>query len=144
NWVRVYLPTRPNGLTGWIRRRAVRLLHNPYRIVVRLRRHRLELWKGTRRVLHARTVVGTPSTPTPVGMFYVVDLLKPPDPHGSYGPFTYDLSAHSNVLREFAGGDGHAATHGTNQHRQRRQHDRHARLHLPTHELTPTTATLSV
>src|SRR5437763_13727977 len=115
NWVRVYLPTRPNGLTGWIRKRAVRLLHNPYRIVVRLRAHRLELWKGTRRVLRARTVVGNAGTPTPVGMFYVVDLLTPPDPHGSYGPFTYDLSAHSNVLREFAGGDGHVAIHGTNQ-----------------------------
>jgi hypothetical protein len=115
NWVRVYLPTRPNGLTGWIRRRSVRLLHNPYRIVIRLRAHRLEVWKGTRRVLHARTVVGNASTPTPLGMFYVVDLLKPPDPHGSYGPFTYDLSAHSHVLREFAGGDGHVAIHGTNQ-----------------------------
>ena len=44
----------------------------------------------------------------------IFDLLKPPDPRGSYGPFTYDLSAHSNVLREFAGGDGHVAIHGTN------------------------------
>lgn len=34
--MRVYLPTRPNGRDGWVRARAVRLLRNPYRLVVRL------------------------------------------------------------------------------------------------------------
>jgi lipoprotein-anchoring transpeptidase ErfK/SrfK len=114
-WIRVYLPTRPNGGTGWIQRRSVRLLRNPYRIVIHVRRHRLDLWERRRLVLRARTVVGRPGTPTPLGLFYVVDLLRPPDPHGSYGPFTFDLSAHSAVLREFAGGDGHVAIHGTNE-----------------------------
>src|SRR5437016_4887185 len=45
DWVRVYLPTRPNGATGWVRARGVRVLRNPYRLVVYVRRHRLELWK---------------------------------------------------------------------------------------------------
>src|SRR5262249_58407941 len=57
-WVRVYLPTRPNGRTGWVRARAVRLLRNPYRLVVRLRGHRLVLWKGQRVVRRARAGVG--------------------------------------------------------------------------------------
>jgi len=114
-WVRVYLPTRPNHSVGWVRRRAVKLLRDPYRIVIRLRSHDLELWRGTKRVLRARTVVGKPSTPTPRGLYYVVDLLRPPDPNGAYGPFTFDLSAHSYVLRTFAGGDGHVAIHGTNE-----------------------------
>jgi hypothetical protein len=114
-WVRVYLPTRPNGATGWVRARAVRVLRNPYRIVVRLRTHKLYLFRGTKRVVSGKTVTGRPSLPTPVGMYYVVDLLKPPDPNGAYGPYTFDLSAHSNVLKTFAGGDGHVAIHGTNE-----------------------------
>jgi lipoprotein-anchoring transpeptidase ErfK/SrfK len=115
NWIRVYLPMRPNHRTGWVRRRAVELLRDPYRIVIRLRSHELELHRGTRRVLRATTVVGKASTPTPRGLFYVVDLLRPSDPGGAYGPFAFDLSAHSYVLQHFAGGDGHVAIHGTNE-----------------------------
>ncbi len=114
DWVRVYLPLRPNGSTGWVHDRAVRLLRNPYRIVIRLSAHRLYLWRGDRVVLQATTVVGKPDTPTPVGMYFIVDLLRPPDPNGAYGPYTYDLSAHSDVLKTFDGGDGHVAIHGTN------------------------------
>ena len=115
NWVRVYLPVRPNGSKGWVRAPAVKLLWNPWRIVVRLHAHRLDVWRGKHLFLHAKVVVGKPSTPTPVGTFFVVNLLKPPDPHGAYGAYTYDLSAHSTVFQTFAGGDGHVAIHGTNE-----------------------------
>ncbi|HZC29356.1 MAG TPA: L,D-transpeptidase, partial [Gaiellaceae bacterium] len=115
HWVRVYLPNRPDERTGWVHRRAVRLLTNPYRIVVRLHAHRLLLWKGDRVVLRARTVVGKPSTPTPAGMYFIVDLLRPPNPDGAYGPYAFNLSAHSRVLRTFAGGDGVVAIHGTDE-----------------------------
>jgi lipoprotein-anchoring transpeptidase ErfK/SrfK len=113
HWVRVFLPRRPNGVTGWIPRKAVRLLKNPYRIQVRLRAHRLVLWKGDRVVLRTRTVVGKPSTPTPTGTFFVTDLLRPSDPNGAYGPYAFNLSAHSRVFFHFAGGDGVVAIHGT-------------------------------
>jgi lipoprotein-anchoring transpeptidase ErfK/SrfK len=93
----------------------VRLLRNPYRLVVRLRAHRIVLWKGQRVVLQGGTVVGASATPTPVGMYYVVELLRPPDPNGSYGPYSFGISAHSNVLKRFAGGDGRVGIHGTNQ-----------------------------
>ena len=59
--------------------------------------------------------VGTRSTPTPRGLYYIVELLKPSNPNGSYGPFSFGLSAHSNVLKRFAGGDGRVGLHGTNQ-----------------------------
>jgi hypothetical protein len=114
NWVRVYLPLRPNGSKGWVPARAVKLLWNPWRIVIRLRAHRMYVFRGRRLFLHAKVVVGKPSTPTPVGTYFIVNLLKPPDPNADYGPFTYDLSAHSYVLKTFAGGDGHVAIHGTN------------------------------
>jgi lipoprotein-anchoring transpeptidase ErfK/SrfK len=114
-WVHVYLPLRPNGSTGWVKADAVRLLRNPYRIVVRLRAHRLEVFRDRDLFVNAKIVDGKPSTPTPIGTFFVVDLLRPSDPNGAYGPFTYDLSAHSDVLKTFAGGDGHVAIHGTNE-----------------------------
>jgi lipoprotein-anchoring transpeptidase ErfK/SrfK len=114
-WVRLYMPTRPDGRTGWVRRRAVHLLRNPYRIVVRLRGHRLELWRSKRRVFRTGIVVGARATPTPRGLFYVTQLLKPPDPNGAYGLYSFGLSAHSRVLKTFAGGNGQVGIHGTNQ-----------------------------
>jgi len=114
-WVRVYLPTRPNGSLGWVRRSAVRLYENQYRLVVRLRRHQLQLWNGDRLAAKYPVAVGTSSTPTPRGLFYIVELLRPVDPNGSYGPYSFGLSAHSGVLQHFAGGDGRVGLHGTNQ-----------------------------
>ncbi len=114
-WVRVFLPTRPNESQGWVRRRAVRVYTNGYRLVIRLRSHQLRLWRGDRLVARYPVAVGTRSTPTPRGLYYIVELLKPDSPAGSYGPFSFGLSAHSNVLKRFAGGDGRVGLHGTNQ-----------------------------
>jgi lipoprotein-anchoring transpeptidase ErfK/SrfK len=115
DWVRVFLPTRPNGSQGWVKRRAVRVYTNGYRLVVRLRSHQLRLWRGDRLLARYPVAVGTRSTPTPRGLYYIVELLQPTDPNGSYGPYSFGLSAHSNVLKRFAGGDGRVGLHGTNQ-----------------------------
>ncbi|MDX6386985.1 MAG: hypothetical protein QOD85_787 [Gaiellaceae bacterium] len=115
DWVRVFLPTRPNGSQGWVKRRAVRMYTNGYRLVVRLRSHQLRLWRGDRLLARYPVAVGTRSTPTPRGLYYIVELLQPSDPNGSYGPYSFGLSAHSNVLKRFAGGDGRVGLHGTNQ-----------------------------
>ncbi|MBA3734861.1 MAG: L,D-transpeptidase [Actinobacteria bacterium] len=115
DWVRVFLPTRPNMSQGWVKRRSVRVYTNGYRLVVRLRSHELRLWRGDQMVAKYPVAIGTRSTPTPRGLYYIVELLKPSDPNGSYGPFSFGLSAHSNVLKRFAGGDGRVGLHGTNQ-----------------------------
>jgi hypothetical protein len=114
-WVHVYLPTRPNGSLGWVRERAVKLYDNHYRLVVRLRAHRLQLWKKRHLLASYPVATGTASTPTPRGLYYIVELLQPSNPGGSYGPFSFGLSAHSNVLKTFAGGDGRVGLHGTNE-----------------------------
>jgi lipoprotein-anchoring transpeptidase ErfK/SrfK len=115
DWVHVYLPTRPNGTLGWVRSRAVKMYDNRYRLVVRLRAHRLQLWRKRHLLASYPVAVGTSSTPTPRGLFYIVELLQPSNPGGSYGPFSFGLSAHSNVLKTFAGGDGRVGLHGTNE-----------------------------
>ena len=58
--------------------------------------------------------VGRAVTPTPSGLYYVTELLKQPDPTGLYGPYAFGLSAHSDVLHEFAGRNGILGLHGTN------------------------------
>jgi lipoprotein-anchoring transpeptidase ErfK/SrfK len=114
DWLEALLPMRPNGTTGWIRSRDVRLFEHPYRIHVELGERRLTVTRGDRVIDHKRVAVGTPDAPTPTGLFYTTVLAKPDDTNGPYGPFAYGLSAYSEVYQEFAGGDGQVAIHGTN------------------------------
>ena len=112
-WERVYLPKRPNGTTGWVRDRQVSLALDPYRVVVSLRRHRVVAFRGGHVVLRARAGVGRSVLPTPRGTYFIVELLKQPDPHGVYGPYAFGLSAFSNVLYRFGAGPGQIGLHGT-------------------------------
>ena len=113
-WVRVYLPTRPNLSSGWLRARDVTFAANPYRVTVKLRDHRLTLWRAGRAVMRARIGTGKARSPTPTGRYFVTDLLRPPNPRGFYGPYALGLSAHSTVYTSFAGGNGQVGIHGTN------------------------------
>jgi lipoprotein-anchoring transpeptidase ErfK/SrfK len=114
DWLRVLLPMEPNGSQGWIRAREVRLSENPFSVEVDLGDRRLAAFRGHRVVLRASVAIGTPATPTPTGLFFTTLLAKPDDPTGPYGPFAYGLSAYSEALETFAGGDGQVAIHGTN------------------------------
>jgi lipoprotein-anchoring transpeptidase ErfK/SrfK len=114
DWYQVYLPMRPNGVTGWIRARDVKLRLNPYRVEVDLSSNRLRVFEGAKKLMDEAVAAGTGGTPTPKGLFYTTILVKPPDPGGAYGPFAYGLSAYSEVLFSFGGGDGQVAIHGTN------------------------------
>lgn len=119
-WLRVLLPVRPNGTSGWIRRADVKLSSHRYRIVVELATHRITVFEGTS-VFHEEAVgVGARSTPTPGGRYYTTQLVRPIDaggqplPDGPYGPYAYALSGFSDVLFDFEGGEGIIGIHGTN------------------------------
>ena len=113
DWLEVYLPVRPNGSTGWVRRGDVALSQHHYRIELSLSRHRLQLFHGANVVMDEPIGVGTGRTPTPGGVYYIKELLRPPDPAGSYGPYAYGLSGFSEELSTFAGGEGVIGLHGT-------------------------------
>lgn len=115
DWVRVYLPVRPNGSTGWLRMADVHLASTDYRIEVRLTEHRLLLHKGSEVVMDVPVGVGREEVPTPGGVYYIKELLQPPTPGGTYGAYAYGLSGYSPVLESFAGGAGVIGIHGTNQ-----------------------------
>jgi lipoprotein-anchoring transpeptidase ErfK/SrfK len=113
-WARVLLPIRPNGSSGWIKVSRVSLARHTYRLSINLDTHKLTAFNGAKVVLKTPVGVGRAVTPTPSGQYYITELLKQPDPTGTYGPYAFGLSAHSNVLHEFAGRDGILGLHGTN------------------------------
>lgn len=58
-----------------------------------------------------KVVVGAPGTPTPLGLFSIVGAWRSP-PTAFLGSWILPLTAHSNALREFEGGDGTVGIHG--------------------------------
>jgi lipoprotein-anchoring transpeptidase ErfK/SrfK len=113
-WVRVQLPIRPNGTAGWVRADRVRLSGTRVRFEVHLGSRRLEIWRGGRLLHRFSAGVGRPGTPTPVGRFAIQDPVPTlPAWRSVYGAWTLTLTAHSNVLKRFMGGDGLVAIHGT-------------------------------
>ncbi|HEX3393638.1 MAG TPA: sigma-70 family RNA polymerase sigma factor [Acidimicrobiales bacterium] len=120
DWLRVLLPTRPNGSTGWVRRQDVTLSSHTFSIVVELAAHRITVFNGTHPFLSEPVAVGTTDTPTPGGLYYIKELIRPVDSRGRvyssgpYGPYAYGLSGFSDVLADFAGGDGVIGIHGNN------------------------------
>jgi lipoprotein-anchoring transpeptidase ErfK/SrfK len=113
-WVRVLLPVRPNGSTGWIRSSDVRLTPNSYRILIEKGAHQITVYNGVNIVIQEPVAVGKDATPTPTGKFYLRVLLKAPNPNTVYGPYAYGLSGYSEVLTEFNGGDAELGIHGNN------------------------------
>jgi len=116
DWLHVYLPTRPNDATGWIKASGVSLSKPlEYQIKVSLADHKLTLLHNGAVQFEAPAAIGTDENPTPTGTFYYTDPLDlATQPGTAYGVFAIGLSGHSNTLSEFAGGDGQIAIHGTN------------------------------
>jgi lipoprotein-anchoring transpeptidase ErfK/SrfK len=88
--------------------------------------------------------IGAPDTPTPTGSFYVTDLLDNENDNGAYGPFALGLSAHSDTLSEFAGGDGQIGMHGTNEPWSIGQSVSHGCVRVPNDVITQLATSLSL
>lgn len=110
-WVRVLLPGRPNGATGWIRARGTRADTTPWALEIDVSARRLTVRNTGRVVESFRVIVGAPGTPTPRGRFFVEETVRLPGGRTA-GPYALALSARSEVLQEFAGGPGQIALHG--------------------------------
>ena len=110
-WLRVRLPTRPNDAMGWVEADRVQLAPTAWRIEVALRARTVTLLRAGERVARYRAVVGAPATPTPRGLFALMEAY-PNDPDDFLGRWVLTLTAHSDVLKRFDGGDGRVALHG--------------------------------
>jgi lipoprotein-anchoring transpeptidase ErfK/SrfK len=113
-WLRVLLPRRPNGSSGWVRRDQVRIKPVSAAVEVDLSSRTASLLRDHQRVRTWRVGVGTAATPTPTGTFYVTVKLRPPQISGAaYGAWALGLSGYSEVHQSFGTGDGQIALHGT-------------------------------
>lgn len=113
--VEVYLPIRPNGATGWVSPKDVTLYATDYAIDVYLAQHHMVVSQAGIQLADYPIATGRDGLPTPGGVYFLRELLQPPDPNGIYGPYAYGLSGYSPVLDSFAGGDAVVGIHGTNE-----------------------------
>jgi len=112
SWARVRLPGRPNGHGGWIQTDKTRPASTAWRISIKLSARLITIHHDGQVKRRFRAVVGKRSTPTPRGRFFVEEALSLRS-RDSGGPFALATSARSNVLKQFAGGPGQIALHGT-------------------------------
>jgi lipoprotein-anchoring transpeptidase ErfK/SrfK len=113
-WLRVELPIRPNGATGWVRADHVDRVDVHTRVVVDVSERTLRLYRGSKLLVRTPVAVGADATPTPRGRYYVNQRLVPSEPGGPFGPGAIGISAFSPVLTGWAQG-GPVAIHGTNE-----------------------------
>jgi hypothetical protein len=109
--LRVMLPGRPNGSTGWIRQEGTTEVATSWRIVVRILSRRVLVYHDGVLARSFLAMVGRPSTPTPRGEFFVEESVRMPSASAG-APYALALNGHSDALRHFDGGPGQIAIHG--------------------------------
>ncbi len=113
-WYRLRLASRPNRASAWVPAQAVQVKRTKWRIKVDLSSRTGELYRAGRRVARWRVAVGASAFPTPAGLFAISEVVPQRNHNGFFGPAILTISAHSERLNYFDGGDGRAALHGTN------------------------------
>ncbi len=112
-WLKVQIPVRPNGTEAWIRSGDAEITSHRFHAEVVLSDRSVTVWNGDEVVVQTGAVVGAQRSPTPVGQFFVNDLVQKWD-GSAYGPYILSLSAFSEALESFGGGVPVIAIHGTN------------------------------
>lgn len=113
-WLKVRIPMRPNGRTGWVAAEvlgALTLVRT--QLVVDRSRLRATLYRSGRPIWSSPVGIGAPATPTPTGRFWIRERLRLGSPDGLYGPLAFGTAAYSR-LSEWPGG-GVIGIHGTNE-----------------------------
>ena len=109
-WVRVLLPSRPNGATGWLRESGVEVRTSPYLVRVHLGSRTLDINYEGASIGTWPVAVGEPATPTPTGRTFLLGSVI--DDAQSYSPIILPLGSHSDTLDTYGGGPGTVALHG--------------------------------
>ena len=113
-WARVMLPGRPNGSEGWVESDRFTKYVVDGSVVVDLSDRILTYYERAEEILSTTVAIGTEGNPTPTGSFFVTDNVTLANPASVWGPHALGLSARSDTITEFNGGDGIVGIHGTN------------------------------
>jgi lipoprotein-anchoring transpeptidase ErfK/SrfK len=141
-WWQVMLPVQPNGSIGWVRSDQVVASTTGYHLVLARSAHQLRLYDQTKLVDSIPVAVGTSDTPTPGGRYFLMELLKAPNPGGAYGPFAFGLSGFSTTMSSFDGGLPVIGLHGTNQPQLLGQDVSHGCIRMSNDNITKLAQTL--
>jgi L,D-transpeptidase catalytic domain len=113
-WLKIRVPMRPNGRSGWVRESALGALHIVHtQLVVNRHTLRATLYLRGRKRFSARIGVGKASTPTPGGHFWIREKFHVAGTT-IYGPRAIGTSAYAPTLSDWPGG-GVVGLHGTNE-----------------------------
>jgi lipoprotein-anchoring transpeptidase ErfK/SrfK len=110
-WVKLRIPGRPNGRTGWVRREDLGGFHvTHWLVVVSLHRRQLTAYYKGHRRFQAPVGVGKPSSPTPPGHFWIRERFRLTNRSNPYWPYALGTSDYS-TLTDWPGG-GVVGIHG--------------------------------
>lgn len=111
-WLRIRIPMRPNGRSGWVPADALGSLYVVRtQLVIDRTTKRATLFKDGRRVWQAPVGIGRIGAPTPRGKFYVRELLR--GGGKVYGTWAFGTSGYSSISDWPKGGV--VGIHGTDQ-----------------------------
>jgi hypothetical protein len=110
-WVKLRVPERPNGHSGWVLREALGAFHvTRWQLVVDRRRRLLTAYYNGHRRFVAPVGVGKPSSPTPPGRFWIRERFRLTSRSSPYWPYALGTSDYS-TLTDWPGG-GVVGIHG--------------------------------
>ncbi|MGH2899596.1 MAG: L,D-transpeptidase [Solirubrobacteraceae bacterium] len=134
-WLRVRVPMRPNGRTGWVLREALGPLRT-VRTALRVNRATLRatLYRDGRKIWSSPIGVGKRGTPTPAGRFWIRERLRNLGGGTIYGPWAFGTAAYS-VLSDWPGG-GVVGVHGTDAPNLIPGRPSHGCIRVPNHKIS--------
>ncbi|MGH3097686.1 MAG: L,D-transpeptidase family protein, partial [Streptosporangiales bacterium] len=110
-WLRILLPSRPNGSTGWISKDKLKTAHTAWSVDIDVDARKLTLTQDGKDVGTWPVAVGKHKTPTPTGRTFLMASIIDEE-QKQYTPIVLPLGAHSDTLNSFGGGPGTVAIHG--------------------------------
>ncbi len=104
-WVKLRIPMRPDGHTGWVQRDTLGAFHLTHLLlVVDRERLKISLYNHGQLRWSAPIAVGKPTTPTPPGRFWITERIKVNDPSSGYYPYALGTSDYSTLTGWPGGG----------------------------------------
>jgi hypothetical protein len=97
-WIEIRIPRRPNGEVGWVLRGALSRFHlTRWQLVLDENKLRLSAYFRGHLRFQAPVAIGKPSTPTPVGHFWVREVFKIRQRSSGFWPYALGTSDYSTL-----------------------------------------------
>ncbi len=113
--IEVYLPTAPNGSTGWVDAADVDVTGVPYRIEVGRTERRLRVFEDEEVIVDEPVGFGPCDELAADGLYYLRELVQLPDGNGQLGPYAYALPGFPGIPESVNEDTEVVGIHGTDE-----------------------------